>query len=235
MPPPKTIYRFHVENLREVDRGLERIGRQLRRSLGERDDSSASALTKVYALALAVKVECRLNKLMYEPNVTQPERNVLIAVDSQLDRWYSAVDLGMRKHWVAKGDDLSELTLGHDTFARYQTLRSVIGQDLRPLIELRNKLAHGQWVFPLSQSNEIAKEQKAALENEHALSLGLKSRLLDSFADVVHDLVVSRKAFEGSFERRYRSMLKVRQELAERRFDHFVAKLRTKRKRDQRP
>jgi hypothetical protein len=231
MPPSETIYAFHVANLREVDRGHERIGRELRRALADGDDTSVSALTKIYALSLAVKVECRLNKLMYEPNVTEEDREAILAGGEQVERWQAAVELGLRKHWARRGDDLSELSLGHDIHARYHTLRAAIGNDLRPVIELRNKLAHGQWVFPLTETNDVAKPQKAALENEQALSISLKSRLLDSLADVVHDLVVSRKAFESSFERRYRALLMVKEELAERRFERFEAKLRAKRQR----
>jgi hypothetical protein len=231
MPPPQTIYKFHVANLREVDRGLQHLGRELRRVLSEGDEASASALTKVYALALAVKVECRLNKLAYEPNVSKADRVVLLGVEEQVNRWHAAVELGLRKHYVGPNAALDELNLGHDIYARYRTLSDAIQDDLRPVIELRNKLAHGQWVYPLSKSNAIAKVQKAALEGEQALSLGLKSRLLDSLADVVHDLVVSRKAFEGSFERRYRSLLIIRREIKERNFENFESQLRAKRRR----
>jgi hypothetical protein len=231
MPPSQTIYTFHVANLREVDRGLEQIARQLRRMLGEGDAASSSALTKAYALALAVKVECRLQKLLYEPNVTEADREAILAVDQQLDRWHAAVELGLRKHWAGPGKDLSQLSLGHDVHARYQTLRAAIEEDLRPVIELRNKLAHAQWVFPLSESNEVAVTQKRSLEREQALSLGLKNKILDSLADVVHDLVVSRRAFESSFERRFHELSLLRAELDERRFENYTAKLRAKRRR----
>jgi hypothetical protein len=231
MPPTETIYRFHVANLREVEQGFEQIGRGLRRALGDGDEAAVSALTKTYALTLAVKVECRLAKLIHEPNVADVDREALLAVTNQVERWQNAVELGLRNHWATRGGELNELSLGHDIHARYQTLRAAIGEDLRPLIELRNKLAHGQWIYPLDSSSEIATAQKTALESEQALSLSLKSRLLDSLADVVHDLVVSRNAFESSFERRYRSLLIIRRELADRRFQRYEAKLRAKRRR----
>jgi hypothetical protein len=230
MPPPETIYRFHVANLREVEHGFAQIGRQLRRALADGDPATVSALTKAYALTLAVKVECRLAKLIYEPNLDASDREALLMVGNHVERWQAAVKLGLTKHWSTRGEELTELSLGHDVYARYQTLRAAIDDDLRPLIELRNKLAHGQWVYPLLEvSNEIAVPQKRALENEQALSLSLKGRLLDSLADVVHDLVVSRTAFESSFERRYRSLLVVKRELAERRFERYEEKLRAKR------
>jgi hypothetical protein len=231
MPPQDTIYRFHVANLREVDKGLEQTGRELRRALAQGDHASASALTKLYALGLAVKVECRLSKLAHEPNVSEADRAVLLGVDPQVDRWHTAIELGLRKHFAGASGELDELTLGHDIYARYRTLRTAVEDDLRPLIELRNKLAHGQWVFPLGESNEIAKAQKEALESENALSLSLKNRLLGNLADVIHDLVVSRRAFESSFERSYRSVLQVRQELNERKFENFKRKLQAKKKR----
>lgn len=231
MPPPETIYAFHVANLREVNRGLAHIGRELRRALSDGDRPGSSALTKTYALTLAVKVECRLQKLVYEPNVSAAERETVLAPPQHVERWHAAVELGLRNHWANRPGDLSQLSLGHDIHARYQTLTAAIEDDLRPIIELRNKLAHGQWVFPLTESNEVAVEQKRTLEREQALSLGLKSRILDDLADVIHDLVVSRHAFESSFERQFRDLTLLRGELAERRFKNFEAKLRSKRRR----
>ena len=231
MPPQKTIYAFHVANLRAVDNALAQTGRQLRRVLAEGGDPGAEALTKLYALTIAIKVECRLSKLTFEPNVDDADRAILLAPDSQLDRWLAAIDHGLRTHHAAPGKPLDELTLGHDTHARSRSLRAAVEDDLGPLIELRNKLAHGQWVFPLTESGEVALPQKSLLERENSLTLGLKARLVNHLADVIHGLVVSPRAFESTFENSYRKLLLVRGELAERSFENYRTKLQAQARR----
>lgn len=221
-----------MANLREVDGALDRVGRELRRCIATDDSTSTAALTKLYALTLAVKVESRLNKLAYGPNVSESERTSILAPVQHTERWHASIELGLRKHYAGT-KPLDEISLGHDVNARYQTLRAAVDNDLKPLIELRNKLAHGQWVYPLTSGNEIAKSRKLALERENALSLSLKNRLLDQFADVIHDLVVSRKAFELSFEGRFKALSLARQELVERRFENYQRKLRQKKRRGQ--
>ena len=123
---------------------------------------------------------------------------------------------------------MDELALGHDINARSRSLHDAVKNDLGPLIELRNKLAHGQWVFPMTDSGDLALSQKSSLELENAMTLGLKARLVDHLADVIHGLVVSQRAFESTFETSYRKLLLIRRELDERSFENYRQRLRTK-------
>jgi hypothetical protein len=55
-------------------------------------------------------------------------------------------------------------------------LSEMLAKDLSSIIELRNKLAHGQWVYPLNNdSNDVAQEQMDALRVENLLSLQFKN------------------------------------------------------------
>lgn len=65
MKTPDKLYKFHVANLREVDRAMEKIARSLRLAIKTEDDLTTSAFMRLYALLLGAWAECRLRKLLY--------------------------------------------------------------------------------------------------------------------------------------------------------------------------
>src|SRR2546427_18894 len=82
------------------------------------------------------------------------------------------------------------------------------------VIVLRNKLAHGQWAYPLNeQLDDVAQSQMDALRDENILSLKQKSGLIEAFCDSIHDLVVSPPTFERDFDNHFRRVAQLRANL----------------------
>ena len=89
----------------------------------------------------------------------------------------------------------------HSAFARYETLHDLLAFHFRPLIELRNKLAHGQWAYPLTMSRQdVSKPQLKALKAENLLTLEIKDRVAEHTCRIINDLVVSAPTFERDFD-----------------------------------
>jgi len=190
MKPPEKLYEFHVKNLRGIEDAIDRVSRSTRAAISQGDDYTVSAFVRLQALLVGVWSECRLRKLLYEPmGFTEYERDTIALKPSQLTKWEAAVELGFRGQYSVPRAALSDSTLSHAAHSRYTTLVSLLNDDLRSIIELRNTLAHGQWAYPLnSDETDVAQEQMDALRTENLPSLQFKKTLLSYLADAVHDL-----------------------------------------------
>jgi hypothetical protein len=179
MATPEELYTFHAENLRELKRAASAIERPLKLAIRERDPRTESAMTKLYALLVAAGLECRLMKLLYEPHgFTQDQREAVLARDSHLDRWLGAVEVGFQFQYQVQS--VSEASVGFSAWSQYVALRDLLEVELKPIIELRNKLAHGQWVYTLNNAGtDVANDQMAELNQLTFTSIRLKRALAE--------------------------------------------------------
>ncbi len=120
-----------------------------------------SLFVRLYALLLGAWAETILKKLLYEKNgFDNIARNKICSEHTQLDKWLKAVEIAFRQHFAISHAPLSKLTLPFSFFSRYEELKDILDKDLRSIIEIRNKLAHGQWIYPFnSEGNDIEEEK----------------------------------------------------------------------------
>jgi len=228
--PPAKLYKFHVDNLREIDRAMQRVARSLRAAISQNDAITMSSYMRLYALLLGAWAECRLRKLMYEPHgFDESDRNTISGESTQLKQWQKSVELAFRRQYNIPKAALSVDTLPHSAHARYVTLSNMLQNDLGSIIELRNKLAHGQWVYPLnSDGNDIAQNQMDALRVENLLFLQFRKGLLESLSTAIHDLIVSKPTFERDFDDHLRVITELQRNLKKRDYATWAAGLRQK-------
>ena len=141
---PETLYKAHVKNLRAVDTGLQRIFRELNASLARDDDQTADALLKTAMLLLGAWAENRLKKMLFERSgFSASERQLIACEATQIEMWQRALEVGFRrKHRLPKANLQNSLPL--TARGQHSALVEIIANDLKPIIEARNKLAHGQ-------------------------------------------------------------------------------------------
>ena len=178
MKTPDRLNRFHVENLRTVRVGLDDVLVAARKAIGLRRQASIPTHLRLYAFMAGAWAECRLLKLLYEPDAFPDAERRLILAERALARWTKVVEIGFRRHFRIPTAPLQPPALPKTAQARLQILTGVILDDLRSIITLRNKLAHGQWAYPLTDDLQgIAQEQMGALRIENLLSLKQKVSL----------------------------------------------------------
>src|SRR5205823_6105728 len=130
--------------------------------------------------------------------------------------------------------ELRPPALPRTAFARMEVIRQALEVDLRFVITLRNKLAHGQWVYPLNETHdEIAQEQMNALRTENVLSLKQKANLVESICDSIHDLVVSRQTFDRDFDGHFRRIEQIRTNIARKSYSDWSRQIQLRYKRGQ--
>lgn len=230
MKSPEKLYKFHVANLRSVDTALQRIALSLRAAVSKDDHKNIDVFTRLYALLLGTWAECRLSKLLYEPCAfTDVERDAVRDVETHLERWQRVVEIAYRKHYEIKKATLTSKTLSHSAFTRYQAIVDLLNDDLCFVITLRNKLAHGQWIYPLNDSgDDVAQEQMDSLREENVLSLQYKRSIIDSLLNAVSDLTLSKTTFERDFDNHYRRVEQTRQRLENVSYEKYARSMRAK-------
>lgn len=221
---PTRLYAHHVANLRELELALSHAARLARSAIASGDPQrSLRSLLRLYAFLVGAWAECRLRKMLHEEfGFDDAIRQLILSKATQMEQWQSTVDLAFRKHHNVPNAPLDKRVLGVAHAARREALHDVLDKELRIIIEIRNKLAHGQWVYPLNSEGTAVEPDKYRLINQENLqSLQFKFALLGHLADAVHDLVVSPATFERDFERHFRKLFQVRTNLSTRDYVNY--------------
>ena len=151
---------------------------------------------------------------------------------SQYEEWRKVTEIGYRKRYGVPHATLSDQILPFSAFAKYNKLIEMLETDLRSVIEIRNKLSHGQWVYPLNrQKSEIDADRCRDLRKENLLAVQFKRTMIGSLADIVHDLVASPMAYGRDFDTHYRKIAQAKQNLLTRSYDDYANHLAEKRQR----
>jgi len=232
-PDIKKLYKYHVANLRSIQTAIKSIALSTRRAIAEEKQQSTDSFVRLYAFLLGAWAETRLNKLLFEPiSFQEAERQLILSKSTQLEKWQIAVELAFRKQYTIPFAELTEATLPFTAFARYSVILDILDKDLRSAIEIRNKLAHGQWIYPLNNDGtNVEPEKFKKLKFENLPSLQYKHSLISSIAEIIHDLIVSVATFERDFDIHYKNITTTRNNLKNRKYSEYANKLIEKRKR----
>lgn len=225
---PTKLYGHHVANLQELQAALGNVARLARAAIASKDpERSLRTLLRLYALLLGAWAECRLKKLLHEEfGFSGAEREAILLHGTQLEQWQAAVDAAFRKHYKLPNAELDARTLGVAPSARRDALLDVLKSDLRIVIEIRNKLAHGQWIYPFnSEGTQVEQDKYMLINKENLLSLEFKLAMLEHLADAVHDLVVSPRTFERDFDSHFKKLFQVQINLKRRAYDKYAQSL----------
>ena len=232
---PSKIYKYHVENLREIEKALDSVVRLAKQEIAQSDSHrTLNWLLMLYTFLIGAWAECRLKKLLHEQfGFSENERVQIEVKDRQHDQWKAAVETAFRKHYNLKRARLNQASLGVSKAAYYSALQAALDDELKNVIEIRNKLAHGQWVYPLNnQGTRVEPEKYRLLRSENLLTLQLKYSLVRKVADAVHDLVVSPPAFERDFDAHFKRLDQARIGIKRRKYSVFRDRLVNARIRD---
>ena len=165
MKPPEKLYEFHTANLRSVSNGLDHVFRSARDAIARSDMSVIRTYIRLLSFLLGVWSEVRLLKMLYESNGFSPADRIRILKTTALDRWLLAVEIAFRGHYGIPRAALRPPKLPSTAYSRLIILEQILQNELYGMITMRNKLAHGQWKYPLNEAmDDVAQEQMDDLE-----------------------------------------------------------------------
>ena len=117
------LYRYHVANLRSIERALGQVQLLCRDAIRKDQQSLVGSLLRTHILLVGAWTECRLKKLLFENNGFQPtDRTHIRKQRSQEERWRAAIDIGFKRRYKLRR--LSRYALEHTASARRQAMLS---------------------------------------------------------------------------------------------------------------
>jgi hypothetical protein len=230
------LYTKHVQNLASIDSAIKLVQLDLRRYISTQQESNEYLYTKILSYLVTCWTEVRVLKLAYEPNTfTGVEIAQIISASTLKDKWKTALNISVCKAYqLSFTEDVEEIKnkLDYTPRMRYSELLKLIENDLMLSIELRNRIAHGQWKYAFTNnlgsiSNDLTKE----LRTENIVKLQLKIKLFITISEIIHDLAVSPPTFEQNFDKKYKKVEQQVKNLHKRNYNDYKHKMIQKYKR----
>ncbi len=227
------IYKYHVENLRSIVIAINNTAISARKAIAEENSLATQSFVRLYAFLVGAWAEVRLKKLLFERSAFTPdERKRISDIPAKCDQWLKTIEIAFRKHYNVPHAPLKPPAIPFAASSQFGSLLQIIDSDLRLVIEVRNKLAHGQWIYPFNNDDsDIESEKYRLINKENMLSLQFKLNLVGKLTDIIHDLVVSRATFERDFDKHYKDIEMTRMNLQTRDYAVYQDNLVEKRKR----
>ena len=221
------LYKYHSSNLRFLETALENNAASARTAIRTKNQDATKTFVRVHHLLLGAWAEVRLSKLLNEnQSFNSSEMSKIDNCQSQLDKWNKVVELAFRRRYNVKKAPLSEDSLEPTTYHRYQVINGVINNELKDIIELRNRIAHGQWEFLLnSEATKIEADKMEKVRRENLQSLIFKKSIINYLANLIHDLVVSPITFERDFDKHYKGVRRFQKNIADKPYADYEHKL----------
>ena len=229
MTSPEKLYKYHVKNLRSVDDGLNHVFRLARGAVARDDQKVIDTHIRLLSFLFGVWSEVRLLKMLYEPNgFSQVERNRILKANA-MERWLLAVELAFSKHYNIPRANLCPPQLSPTAHLRLKTLKETLENKLCEIITMRNKLAHGQWIYPLNRAMDgVAQDQRDALRKENLFSLTQKKSLIEILCQIIHDLIVSKPTFDRDWHKHFGQFEQTRTNIERKSYKKWENQIRAK-------
>lgn len=218
MTESSKIYSYHVANLAAIDQALDQTASSLRISIRICNLKQTKYFTCLFAMLLGAWAEVRLLKLLNEINAfNDSQTRKILQKPSLYLQWQEAVKISFEVKYCTGGQYMPATAR-----LRYQEIKNLMDVHLKPVIELRNKLAHGQWAFPLNSKNtDLAADAMRALKQQNLLNLQFKKQLLELISFMINDLALSKPTFERDFDNHFRRVDEVQRNLSNRSYTDY--------------
>lgn len=199
----KELEKIHIANRQQIDKALTQINLVLNDALKSNNTAKEYAATRLLVFLWMSWAETSLNALIYKhPHVTEDIRTKVLSARKEIDKWHILIDEFFKKHYLSKKQtSITRRIMGHSPYARYLSLKEIIEKEVNIFIEIRNRLAHGQWKIALNteatnKSQDITTKLWALSKKE---ILYLKSTLVN-LNKILNDLICSKATFERDFD-----------------------------------
>lgn len=225
------MFSKHCENLREIEKAIKLIERNINNSIRRNNELGERVYTKILSFLVVSWLDVRILKLIYEKvdynnkysqNIFDDnEIRIVIKNKSLIDRWKVSLNFAMKKAYSVKLDkkniSIQETKLNKTAIIRYKEIIKILDNDINPAITLRNKVAHGQFLHAFNNDLEsFSQDNTTQLRLENIVTLQLKRQLFTNIAKLIHDLVVSKPTYERDFDKHFEKIESIRSNIHKR-------------------
>lgn len=244
------MYIKWCENVSTLENAIEQIQRDLRLAISRQQETIVYSYTKLLSYLIVCWCEARIMKLIYEPeytyshrsgnsytkrkSFTQIEIEEIYSSATLKDKWLKALQIAIAKHHNVSLNINFPNTLPFTSKARYLEIQDLIDNKLLPSIELRNRIAHGQWKQAFTNDlRNFSQPHTSNLRTENIVTLQLNYNIFKTLSQLVHDIASSPTTFERDFDKNYKVLEQSKLNLHNRNYVDYSTKLIAKYNRGQ--
>lgn len=212
------LTKYWKKNKRQIEMTITHLNRFQVRALRKDTKISELSLDNIFSkviLPLWVSLlEVEYNILITENMYFTEDftKKCRILNENIVGKWLLLNDFFFKKQYLKRQDrELNALNLGMTTNSRYETIKSIISDDLRSFVELRNKLSHGQWAVAINMNGHHKNQELTA--NIWKLSkkeIMLVKSLAKNLPPLIRLLITSKKTFERDYDKHTYRLLKAK-------------------------
>lgn len=241
------MYKKWCENVSTLDNAIEQIQRDLRLAISKEDENKVYNYTKLLSYLVICWCEARIMKLIHEPAIIintkkaiinkaksfeQGEIDQIISASTLKDKWLTSLQIAISKAYNVTIDSNFPQSLSFTPRTRYLEIEELIANELLPSIELRNRIAHGQWKQAFTNDlKSFSQQHTTLLRKENIVELQLNFAMFKAIGQLIHDLASSKLAFERDFDNNYKKVEQNKLNLHNRDYSLYCKKLIDKHKR----
>ena len=195
----KAIYEAQCANVRALLAARKQIKTNINEALRTGKDHQAETLTKTLAVVFTAWVEASFSKLLHTPDgFDLAEIAAIKTVSSKnvVQGWEKCIEVAIQEHDAdASGFDQSDR----------QRLQTAVADLIKSPSELRNKIAHGQWVRALNGKNtDVNQVATEAISELSVVKLDMWFDCQTKLSVIVEHLIVSPN---NAFIKTYRKLM----------------------------
>lgn len=179
---------FHSDfskNVASLEATRRKVNAQINDSLRRDDDFSLKIYTNLYLLVYSAWTEATLVKLVHTPfGFTTDEKKKILKDQDVLNKWKKCVNTAFSKF----RDNGSEIP------NKKKKIHKLIEDYLKSQAQIRNKIAHGQWEYPLHKNNITHDDEAQSLMNlVDVIQIDTWFEIFKEIVEIVRGLIDSRK------------------------------------------
>src|ERR1039458_8492551 len=200
----KEICETHAKNRSKLSSAITHLEIALNTAIRGNHKEQEHALVRVVAILRIAWMESSFSCILHSQNVLSDKQVIFIrSYPSEIMKWHGLCEFLFRLQYLGgKQKQLNRVNLGVATFTRYTLLRETLDKHIVRFIEIRNKLAHGQW--HVAFTNDGTDKNPDMTANVWTLSkkeLLLMKSITEATVRLFGMLLVGTKQFESDFDR----------------------------------
>lgn len=220
----QSIFSIQTENVRELEKSWEQGNRLVNESLRNRDQAATTIQTKLMALLFSAYTEAIFSKLIHTPQAL---------TEKEISKLKSEFKKNSYRGWV----ECLNLIVGKIT-TKDKAYKDQVILDVKNLLEnyikqpseVRNRMAHGQWVIALNSTNTQKNSSiTSKIRNLDIITLTRYKKSFSLISLIIEDLIESpNKAHVNTYRKKIDEFNKEQQRMAPWTLQGRIQKLRQK-------
>jgi len=198
------LAKAHAKNRKKIKQAITQLNRSLNQAIKENKVELQEANIRVIIILYSSFLEASLGYIVhfYGAQISVTNKNNTLSRSSELDKWNYLIDLLFRKRYLnGKSKSFNLINLGHTNFHRYEYIKNLLNNEIQTIIEIRNKLAHGQWAVAFTSDGDATNQDTTTriwtLSKKDVLAT---KNIVTNYIRLVEKLIASDSSFKETFD-----------------------------------